>query len=127
MNRFVTLGISSDDHIHLVQLQYENDKYAELRSIERLGHENRQDTEVQQEEAEREEREMYRDMLLKELVNLKMHPEEHPEHKMQLKSKLQVLERADQQRKLRNQEVEREINLIYERMRATGKITSEQN
>ena len=97
MNRFVTLGKSSNHHIRLVQLQFENDGYAQLRSIEKPGHENRPDTEVQHEESEGDEREIYRGKLLNKLASLR----KYPERKLMLKIKLEVPEKADQQRRER--------------------------
>ena len=70
--RFVTLGKSlSDDHIHVIQLQFEHDGYAEVRSLQRLGHTDRDDTEVQAEEAEREAREIQREQLLAEYFDIR--------------------------------------------------------
>ena len=51
--RFITVGLNGVGLIDVVQLQFENRGYAELRSVHKLGHRERNDSEVKQEEAKR--------------------------------------------------------------------------
>ena len=56
--------------MHLAQLFVESEKYAELRSIARLGHLERDDEEVNAEYDERDARENRRDEIINELEKL---------------------------------------------------------
>ena len=58
------MGDTDAGFFHIVQLQVENDHYAEIRSIKRLGHVDRNDDDVLVEENERESRELRRDELI---------------------------------------------------------------
>ena len=71
------------------------------------------------------EREAQREHTLQELESLKKQPEEHPEHKMQLIQKLLCMQREDQQRQQRLNEVKREYNKIDAQKKATGTQTND--
>ena len=51
-HRFTTLGLTPNGKLDLVQLQVENSGHAELRSVQRLGHIDRDDAEMQVEDCE---------------------------------------------------------------------------
>ena len=69
--RFTTLGQAPNGKLHLVQLLVENSGYAELRSVHKLGHRDRDDAEVEVEDCERDAREARRDALLQQVEELK--------------------------------------------------------
>ena len=69
--RHVTLGFDKRNQLHLVQMQNEQDKYMELRSIGKLGHTNLDDKNFQLKDSEREARESHRTSLKQELLSLK--------------------------------------------------------
>ena len=61
--KYITLG-SDGEFLHLAQLLVKSEKYAELRSIARLGHLNRDDEEVNATWAARDARENRRDEII---------------------------------------------------------------
>ena len=96
--KFATLGIDKES-IHLVQLQYENERYVELSSLQMLGHRLRNDAEVEQEDQEREDRETWRNYLMQQLDDLQKQQEADPERKQMLIKELKNMLQQDQMRR----------------------------
>jgi len=69
--RHVTLGVDKRSKLHLVQMQYEHQRYAEVRSIKKLGHETENDEAEMVIEEKREAHEEHRRQLMQELSKLK--------------------------------------------------------
>ena len=69
--RHVTLGLDKRSKLHLVQMQYEHQRYAEVRSIKKLGHMRENDEAEMVIEEKREAHEEHRLQLMQELAKLK--------------------------------------------------------
>ena len=109
----------------MVQLQYENESYAELRSLKKLGHRERNDVEVKQEEDEREERETWREYLMQQLDQLQKQQGADPERKQMLIKELRDMQKEDQTRRERLGNVIKQLNELDEEKTKTGKWTRE--
>ena len=94
--------------------------------MENLGHENRDDAEVQAEKAEREQRERRRDELTKRIDVLVKSAKQDTEQINKLAEELSSIEQDDLRRVQRLQEVSKEFDELCRIINTTGKISAEQ-
>ena len=111
-HRFATLGIDNDAFLHIFQLQFVNKNYAELRSQNKFGHQERNDAEVEHEESEIEQRDNGRDLLMQQLQELLMKPKADPDHNWQLINELETFHQEDQMKKSQLMEIVNQVEQI---------------
>ena len=105
-----------DHKLHLIQMQYEHQHYAELRSIKKLGYwlPNVNDEAEMQIEDEREEREKHRCQLKQELAQLLAQKESDLKRKIVLKNELERMRFQDNEKIAQLMQVRAEGRKLFE-------------